>query len=82
MSDKISENQLTRVIEWLKERTKATCPFCGSRTWTVDDELGTVPAYHEGDSEMQTGRGHTLILVTCEECGFTAPFAARKVTSV
>lgn len=82
MPDKISDQRLERVIDWLKERTEATCPFCGSQSWTVDDELSSMPTYQEGDSEVQTARGHTLILVTCEACGFTAPFAAKKVASV
>lgn len=79
MPDKISSQQLSRAIEWLEQRTDATCPFCGGRKWTVDDELSSLPVYQAGDAAVQTHRGHTLILVTCEQCGFTAPFAAKKM---
>lgn len=79
MPDKITRQQLARVIDWLEHKTEATCPFCGGRNWTVDDELSSLPAYHTGDAAVQTHRGHTLVLVTCENCGFTAPFAAKKM---
>ncbi len=79
MSEKISNQQFDRITQWLEEKTRASCPFCGNRSWTVDDELGTLPAYQSSDPQVQLNRGYTLVLVTCEHCGFTAPFAAKKI---
>jgi predicted nucleic-acid-binding Zn-ribbon protein len=82
MSERISNLQLDRITAWLQQKTSATCPFCGSRNWTVDDELGSMPAYQTGDPHVQLDRGYTFVLVTCEGCGFTAPFAAKKMHMV
>lgn len=79
MSEKITNRQFDRISAWMEERTRGECPFCGSRSWTVDNELGSLPAYQSGDPPVQLDRGYTLVLVTCEQCGFTAPFAARKI---
>ncbi len=79
MADKITDRQLARAIDWLEEKTEATCPFCRGRRWTVDDELSGFPSYQPGEPELQLDRGHTLVLVTCEQCGFTAPFSSKKL---
>lgn len=79
MGEKITDQQLSRVIDWLKQKTDATCPFCGSRRWTVDNELSSAPAYHSGDAQVQLDRGHTMVLVTCDNCGYTAAFSSKKM---
>jgi hypothetical protein len=79
MPGKMPERQLDNAIDWLRRKTDGACPFCGSHQWTVDDELASVPVYAAGDDSVQVHRGHTLVLVTCEQCGFTAPFAARRI---
>lgn len=79
MTERITNRQLDRISAWLEERTSGSCPFCGNRSWTVDDELGSVPAYQSEDPQVQLDRGYTLVLVTCDHCGFTAPFAAKKI---
>lgn len=77
--EKIKDGRLGRVVDWLKQKTEGTCPFCGGHEWTVDDELGSLLAYQHQEPHVQLNRGHTLVLVTCEGCGFTAPFAAKKL---
>jgi predicted nucleic-acid-binding Zn-ribbon protein len=79
MSEKITNRQLDHITSWIEEKTRGSCPFCGARSWSVDDELGSLPAYQTANPNVQLDRGYTLVLVTCERCGFTAPFAARKV---
>ncbi len=79
MSEKISSDRLERITDWLRERTRGECPFCGGRDWSIDDELGSLPAYQREEPNVQLDRGYTLVLVTCERCGFTAPFAAKKL---
>jgi predicted nucleic-acid-binding Zn-ribbon protein len=81
MSERITNQQLDRVTAWLQERTNATCPFCGERRWTIDDELTSVPTYQSGAPHLQLDRGHTLLMVTCDQCGFTASFAAKKIVA-
>jgi hypothetical protein len=79
MSERISNHQLDRVGAWLETRTNATCPFCHGRVWTVDTEMVSLPAVQSAEPKVQLDRGHALVLVTCEQCGFTAPFAAKKL---
>lgn len=79
MPEKITNRQFDRISAWLEEKTTGACPFCGSRSWTVDDELGSLPAYQSSEPPVQLDRGYTFVLVTCEHCGFTAPFAAAKI---
>jgi RNase P subunit RPR2 len=79
VSEKIASRRLDRIVRWLEERTNATCPFCGAREWTVDDELGCLPAVQSAEPRVQTDRGHTLVLVTCTRCGFSAPFAEKAI---
>jgi len=79
MTRRISNRQMDRVGAWLEARTNATCPFCRGRVWTVGDEMGSLPAIQRADPPVQLDRGHPLVLVTCEQCGFTAPFAAKKL---
>jgi predicted nucleic-acid-binding Zn-ribbon protein len=79
MSERITNRQLDRITTWIESKTNSTCPFCGNRNWTVDDELGSLPAYQSEAPSVQLDRGYTFVLVTCEHCGFTAPFAAKKI---
>jgi predicted RNA-binding Zn-ribbon protein involved in translation (DUF1610 family) len=79
VSEKIAGGRLDRIIRWLEERTHATCPFCGQREWSVDDELGCLPAVQGAEPHVQIDRGHTLVLVTCANCGFSAPFAEKAI---
>lgn len=80
MSEKIASRRIDRIIRWLEERTSATCPFCGRSEWTVDDELGCLPAVQTGtEPHVQMDRGYTLVLVTCAHCGFSAPFADKAI---
>jgi Zn ribbon nucleic-acid-binding protein len=81
MSERITNQQLDQITTWLEQKTNATCPFCNERRWTIDDELTSVPTYQTAEPQVQLYRGHTLLLVTCEQCGFTASFAAKKIIS-
>jgi predicted RNA-binding Zn-ribbon protein involved in translation (DUF1610 family) len=80
VSEKIASPRIDRIIRWLEERTNATCPFCGQHDWTVDDELGCLPAVQAGaEPHVQIDRGYALVLVTCTGCGFSAPFADKAI---
>lgn len=79
MSEKISNRQVERAEEWMKERTRGRCPMCGGAEWAIDDELCSLPALQHDEPAVQLDRGYAMILVTCEECGFTAPFSAKKL---
>jgi predicted nucleic-acid-binding Zn-ribbon protein len=79
MGEKITNEGLTTIIQWLAQRTNATCPFCGGHEWTVDDELTALPTLQHDAPHLQTERGHSLVLVTCDQCGFTASFAAKRL---
>jgi hypothetical protein len=82
MTERITNQEMDRVGAWLEAKTNATCPFCAGRVWTVDDELGSLPALQRTDPRVRLDRGYTFVLVTCEQCGFTAPFAAKKIGMV
>jgi transcription elongation factor Elf1 len=75
----MSASRLEGVQRWLETRTSGTCPFCESRSWVIDDELSSFPTLQSEDPCVQVERGYTMVLVTCEVCGFTASFAAKKL---
>lgn len=79
MTERITNQQLDHVIDWLQQKTNATCPFCGERRWTVDDELTSVPVLQSTGHRVELDRGHTLLMLTCDQCGYTASFAAKKL---
>lgn len=79
MSEKLSAERLAVVQRWLETRTSGTCPFCESRDWAIDDELSSFLTLQTAEPCVQVERGYTMVLVTCEVCGFTASFAAKKL---
>lgn len=79
MTEKITNRQVDDVEAWVKERTRGHCPFCGAGEWVIDDELCSLPALQHGDPAVQLDRGYPMVLVTCEVCGFTAHFSAKKL---
>jgi predicted nucleic-acid-binding Zn-ribbon protein len=79
MTERITNQQLDHVIDWLQQKTNATCPFCGERRWTIDDELTSVPVFQSTAHRVELDRGHTLLMLTCDQCGYTASFAAKKL---
>lgn len=79
MSEKIGTGDLERVEGWIRERTRARCPFCGGRQWSIDDEIASFPALQTSTPRVQMDRGYPMVLITCEGCGFSAPFSAKKL---
>lgn len=79
MTQKITNEEMGAISSWLEQRTNATCPFCGAVDWTIDDELGTLPALQREEPFAQLDRGYAFVLVMCNGCGFTAHFAAEKM---
>ena len=56
-----------KALKWVKEKWGNACECCGSRTWSLADDL-----------VMFTGKGNIYphILITCNGCGYAKYFNA------
>ena len=72
---------LSKFQDWIKSRGIALrCPACGSqRGFGVADELAMTSMLSGETGRIDYLRGFPLLLVTCNNCAFVMPFAAKQL---
>jgi len=63
-------------LAWLGTQPMQPCPICASQDWMVDTELGSLPGSTPGGG-LNLSRGFSVILISCQKCGFVRHFMAR-----
>ncbi len=68
-----------KVAEWLNKKWqgKKNCPLCGENNWNIGDRAGKIPIYYP--SAVVGGPSYPLVVVTCNNCGYTLLFNALFV---
>lgn len=79
MSFKIDTQGIERFGDWFQARVKNGCPFCDSRDWTVHDEMAVTSTLDGAAHSIDARHGAPVVQVTCNQCAFTASFAATRV---
>lgn len=82
MKDKLDSVTLTRFNDWFQARVRHGCPFCGSRDWTVHDELSLMSTVEGSTHRIDPAHGAPVVQITCNQCAFTAAFSATRIGMV
>ena len=76
----MSEDQLKIAQEHVRTKITQPCSACGSRTWSIDDELFAALATQDGRINLGAGAsGLTCFVVYCETCKHIDLYSAKKM---
>jgi hypothetical protein len=68
-SSNLTEDQKKKAEHWFQTRaSKAVCPVCYSRTWTILPDMLAPPTFHAG-SMVLGGVSYPHIVMACTTCG-------------
>ena len=59
--------------KYFKEKlSKGRCPMCSQSSWTADKNLFELRAFHGGNMVIGSGPIMPLVVLTCNNCGWTS----------
>jgi hypothetical protein len=68
-SSNLTDEQKKRAEFWFQNKaSKAVCPICYQRTWTILPDLLAPPTFH-GGSMVLGGPSYPHMVLTCTTCG-------------
>jgi hypothetical protein len=75
---KLTAEQRSKVIEWIKNHAKKGCPVCGHATWQLGNDLVEIKQHY--GAPVLGGYGvYPLVMFTCENCAHVFFFQAKRI---
>lgn len=75
----LSSDQKKTITHNIEKNTTGSCPMCGRKQWTLDSELQFLGALDPEYKQPISGQVHPVVTIICENCNYTAMFAAKRL---
>lgn len=74
-----SKEQMEFIEKHLREKTSFKCPMCGGSSWGIDPDIKYLGILDVEYMQPKAGEVYPILLVTCENCFYTASFSGMKL---